>query len=557
MVYPPIVPPLVQKIIFFAAVFIALVVCLIPVVKSGREYSFGIGFWGPNGHDAVWHLSLINNFRHPWRLELPIMEGEILKNYHPFYNILLGSVSRFTGLSGSILYFQIFPPILSLLFLLLSFRLGYLLTRNYWGGILLMLFNVSLNSFGWLVTLIRSGDFYGESLFWSMQPSSNLINPPFFLSLILLTWLLILLLTQKPHYQFYSFLILIILPITKVYAAPLAFILVFADSYLRFKNSRNYQIFIWPVLALVFSLIVYLHYNPLSSSLLHFQPGWFLRTLVDSPDKLYLPWFSTFLANSSLADPRSWLLYLILVVVFVVGNFGFRILGFFQYPHLHHPLEKTVYWLSLGYLLVPLLFIQSGTPWNTIQFVYYSLFIQSLFLVKYLVHRRQLLLSLAILFINFLIVGLTSKTYLDSIPPAALPVNEIAALQFLRQQSPGTVLTVPYNAYWKNSFPTSPLPLFSYDTTAYVSAFSSHPVYLEDEMNLHNSGYDIASRRLPALEFFDGQDRFRDRGFLVNNRIDYIYIADNSVQIPRLDQDHLYLTEIFRRQQTVIYKVQR
>ena len=30
------------------------------MVKSALIYPFGMGFWGPNGHDGVWHIALIN-----------------------------------------------------------------------------------------------------------------------------------------------------------------------------------------------------------------------------------------------------------------------------------------------------------------------------------------------------------------------------------------------------------------------------------------------------------------------------------------------------------------
>ena len=31
------------------------------MVKSGLVYDYGMGFWGPNGHDGVWHVSLASS----------------------------------------------------------------------------------------------------------------------------------------------------------------------------------------------------------------------------------------------------------------------------------------------------------------------------------------------------------------------------------------------------------------------------------------------------------------------------------------------------------------
>ena len=41
-------------------------------------------------------------------------------------------------------------------------------------------------SLGWVVTFLKSGQISGESLFWSQQAISTLVNPPFALSLLIL-----------------------------------------------------------------------------------------------------------------------------------------------------------------------------------------------------------------------------------------------------------------------------------------------------------------------------------------------------------------------------------
>jgi len=83
----------------------------------------------------------------------------------------------------------------------LSFWVGYLWRKDFWTGFWLAFLNYFATSFGFLVTLFKSFDLGGESLFWSMQSISTLINPPFALSLIfLLSGLLILLKVKKWNY---------------------------------------------------------------------------------------------------------------------------------------------------------------------------------------------------------------------------------------------------------------------------------------------------------------------------------------------------------------------
>ena len=207
-----------EKIIFIFIFLFCLFTQVIPVIRSGLLYDYGIGFWGPNGHDGIWHLSLINHISNPLKINLPIFAGETLKNYHPFFDIFIAYLSKITLISSSLWLFQLFPLISASLFLYFSFKLGQKLSGNFSGGIILMLLNSINNSFGWIITLFRSKSFSGESLFWAMQSPSNQLNPPYMLSILLLLILIYLLSTQNPK-KILVFLILIFLPIIKVVRA--------------------------------------------------------------------------------------------------------------------------------------------------------------------------------------------------------------------------------------------------------------------------------------------------------------------------------------------------
>src|SRR3989344_9313976 len=73
------------------------------MVKSGLIYDYGMGFWGPNGHDGIWHIALIKSLvRGSW--EMPVFAGEALRNYHVGYDLLLALISRMTRLNPILLY---------------------------------------------------------------------------------------------------------------------------------------------------------------------------------------------------------------------------------------------------------------------------------------------------------------------------------------------------------------------------------------------------------------------------------------------------------------------
>src|SRR3989304_8380869 len=82
------------------------------MIKSGLIYAFGMGFWGPNGHDGIWHLSLIESLSR-FSLHMPVFAGEALRNYHFGFDLILAIVHKLTFIPVSNLYFQISPPLLA------------------------------------------------------------------------------------------------------------------------------------------------------------------------------------------------------------------------------------------------------------------------------------------------------------------------------------------------------------------------------------------------------------------------------------------------------------
>ena len=210
-------------------------------------------------------------------------------------------------------------------------------------------------------------------------------------------------------------------------------------------------------------------------------------------------------------------------------------------------------------ILMPLVFVQKGTAWNTIQFFYYFLFFANFYaavvfasLMKLKTDQKWLLLALIILLTIPTSLG-TLKGYLGSPPPTALSKGELEALSFLKNQKKANVLTFFYNPFEKENYQLTPLPLYAYETTAYVSAFSGKQTFLEDEMNLLISGYEIKQRGEDELKFFITEDEIWARGFLLNNRIGYIYL--NNKQKFLLSEEQLGIEKIFDNGEARIYQV--
>lgn len=556
----------IKKLSVFVIVLSTILFSL-TMFRSGLKYQFGLGFWGPNGHDAIWHLSLINQLKQQIPPQNPIYSGFALQNYHWGFDFLVAVISKITTIDSSFLYFQILPIIFSLLIGFLSFKLAFLITKNKISSIFFVLLNYFAGSFGWIYTLIKNHQMGGESLFWSMQSVSTLLNPPFALSLIIILFGLIL------WFKYHSSnsikiailigLIFALLSGIKVYAGILiGLTLSFYWLYnaIRSKKIFGFNFIICLIMGLISLLILFGLGVLKGGQLLEFKPFWFTHSMIESLDKFYLPKLASFRFNQT-NILISAILEVGLVFIFLIGNLGIRFLGFFtifskKVKKEINDFDKLIIFIFIFSFLIPLFFVQKGTAWNTIQFFYYFLFFANFYLAQFLSKfwsKHKALVSILLL-ISCLTSFSTLKDYFGNPPPSYLPNSEIEALNFLKNQNDGFVLTYPYDKYKKDKM-TTPIPLYAYETTAYVSAFSGKQTFLEDEMNLDITGFDWQQRRAEEEKFFSSTDQFFARGFLVNNNINYIYLV--SGQNFSLSTFDLQINEIFNNSQVRIYKVQR
>jgi len=392
-----------------------------------------------------------------------------------------------------------------------------------------------------------------------MQSVSNQLNPPFLLSLILINLLLILITDTKIKFSVLKniaiILILTINPITKAYGGVATYLIFGLYSLFIFNKSK--KPFLLLLISLPISYLFFSIYNSASTSLFVFKPFWFSNTLIEASDRFFIPKIVSMrysLEASGLIGPRIIAIYCFSIALFYVGNFALRLLGIFSLKKFKNIIKLPLLITIIITAIIPMVFIQKGTSWNTIQFLYYSLFFSNIFLTLYLTQKSSKIISFVIILLTIIPCFETLNTFLSNPSPAVLPQDEVIALNKLKDLPPGTVLTYPYNPYEKKSLAV-PVPLYAYETTAYVSAFSKKSVFLEDEMNLDITGFDWKSRHLEIEKFFSSKDEFFTRGFLVNNQIDYIYLVGN--QAFSIEESKLQINQIYNHGQIRIYQVQR
>lgn len=392
-------------------------------------------------------------------------------------------------------------------------------------------------------------------MFWAQQSISTLLNPPFALSLFILFYILFRLVTL-PLVLRTSHLVLLSLLI-----GSLAFIKIYASALLlpglavaAIREPKFRRLFF---LSVLFSLLFYLPFNRSATSLIVWQPFWFLENLMALSDRFFWPkmYQAMFAYKSSHNYFKFIPSYSIAAAVFVLGNLGMRILGVLQ-------LRNPKKWDSVTLLLVtsaalgfalPMFFLQRGTPWNTIQFFYYSQFIIGIFAAIWISKQKNLLLSVFCLLFTLPTTLDTLKHYLPSRPPAMISKEELHALAFLKTQPRGIVFTPPVSP---NPYAPPPRPLYLYESTAYVSAFSHQPVYVEDTVNLNITGYPWQSRIDLSNNFMVTTHLETARNFLSQSTIAYIYLPEVSKVRPVFSASELGGTVIYENSQSAVWAIQ-
>lgn len=556
-------------------------------IKSGRLYPFGLGFWGPHGHDGIWHLALIEHFSQSISLQNPVMAGTLQANYHIGYDILQAIIHRLTGISNLTLYFHIMPFILALLIGVTGFWLTWNLTKSYRSALLAIILLYLGGNAGWVVTWIRNGSFGGESMFWSQTAISTLINPPFALSIVFLFSGLIALHSYLKHPRLSKLLLVTLLlgllAQVKVYASLLVLSSLIIASFMNSRRvTRYYQliraklsgkrysetlidtenIYRWtmmwkspalvvaryPILTLtlitgITSLLLTIPFLSDSQSFFIFKPLWFTSSMLSDPDRFYWPKLEQArLAYQATGQIPKWLAAEgLALAIFLAGNLWIRTIGFMYLiwkvaaaiwaNRRPEPVKFIMLVMIISSLCIPLLFIQSGTAWNTIQFMYYGMLLLSMFTaiaIGIWLDKRQskVLTALVVLLLIILNIPTTIGTlqhYLPYRAPSRIPTEELTALYVLRQQPRGTVLTPNFNAVLANDLDL-PRPLYAYTTTAYVTAISGQPSFLADNINLEITGAYWQPRFDLAAAFFQTRSLMFAQQFVSDYDISYIYL---------------------------------
>lgn len=564
----------IQKLVFektdliiWGIIFIGSISWLLTQVKNGLLFNYGFGYWGPNGHDAIWHLQLISSLSQKVPPENFVFANQPLENYHYFYDLVLAQIVKLFGVDPQNLLFRLFPLMISLVVGLISYHLTVLMGRKLdysyhkskMAGMIALFFVYFGGSLGWIVSYFKNGSFGGETTFWAQQSVSTLLNPPFAVSLLLFL---------AGVYIYYSTdfsqkkevlkkgLILILLWGTliefKAYAGVLVLGALGVVTLFKIIKKQFYFTSV-AFLVLIVSLAVFLPNNASSNSLISFSPFWLVRTMLEFEDRLN--WTRLLLTMQSGVWYKEWVAYAAAVVIFMVGNLGFRVISLGDLKT--YKKFGLLMLVSLLGFIFPMLFLQAGTNWNIVQFFYYSLMIQSIFTGLILAKWLNKLPNIASFMLMVLVIIFTIPTslntlsqYLPKRPPAKLSVAESESLNKLSELPLGVVLSPVYDEKSNSKF-GAPKPLFAYASTSYVSSFSKKPSFVSDTINLEILGINYLPRLNTSKEILKGT--LNSHKLLLDNHISYVYIP--KLTGVKIDEGKLGVEKIFENDETLIYKV--
>jgi hypothetical protein len=366
-----------KKIKFNWLIIFSILLSLLTITfytyKQSYNQSTGLTFYyAPNAHDSLWHAAIQNNLKKEIPPENPIFSGINLKGYHYFTDLYFSLLSQFTQINTIELAIFYIPMLIGFTYV----SSNYLLAKNIFKNplnislatILLSIYSTQQHLLAWLFPKAT----IHSSMYWLDQPATYLINPQLVLSISILNILIYFLIKNK-KFSIKEIYLLSSLVGIKIYS-----VLVILPSFLLnlWNSKKGIKKIILPIVTGLFLLAFVLLIGSNSKQSPFFtSPGWFIQQMFTAEDRLnYDTWelqrqhYLQF--GSILHLIKHWSYGLI---IFLIGNFGLilipLIISIFKNSKKENIKILPIIFISIAF---PLIFLQSGIVWNTIQVLTYA-----------------------------------------------------------------------------------------------------------------------------------------------------------------------------------------
>ncbi|MBP7774233.1 hypothetical protein KA078_00415 [Candidatus Woesebacteria bacterium] len=405
--------------------------------------------------DSLWHIALTRQLLisvppvHPSAADLTV------QNYHYFYNILIAVFSRTFYIPITTLYYQVFPLIICLLLAgSVALWAGYPQKKvaAFW-AVFLTFF---CGSFAYLIPLFLPGHSWHDSSFWVSQTFSMMVNPQLLLSFsgVLAVLLVYKHKPKKVHPLGFTLLLTALVgPLLGIKAYAWIFAVSGVSLYAFFEfvqGKKKVQTIFYFLLFLVLNGGLFLLILGIpKQGAFAFLPLWYLSSMMESPDRLNLPYWRILEDHYRLH--HNWLrvaeIQLKELFYFVFGNLGLRsivwiapVWAIIQYLRTKKNTlsvhSVVMFVLLVESIALPLIFVQNNGPvWNSIQFFYYGLIFANCLagVVLYTLFSKTKAVWLKGIY-SIVLVAAALPTFITSVPYKyqkhyLIPVQTVAAVQ--------------------------------------------------------------------------------------------------------------------------------
>jgi len=509
-------------------------------------------------HDSTWHIALIENLLKSIPPLHPSTSSITLNNYHYFYDIFLAGFAKFSSISPFILYYQYSVLFLSVILISSAYILGNKLNGKF-SGYLLIGMTIFAGSFAYLIPIFNPGQMWHESSFWVSQTLVMIVNPQIIYTLAILyifVFLLKMAVESNPKKTEYLLIhvLLIALTATSIGFKSYAWV-IFTAIYGLFllieliKYKSKSTIYVGLAYLLVSSPMIWL-ITKFKGNSFFYEPMWFTNSMIESPDRVnYLEW--KFLQDHYLFK-KNWIRFYIIeikkVAIFYFGNLGVRSF-FIGLPIIvllrkKFSLTKISLYVFFGFLfssIFPLIFLQKGTVWNSIQFWYYALiFANILFVIlisEVIKKKSPFVIGVIVSIIFALAIPTSIKTIQDkNCAPYILGNQEVFFLDSLPSDEKILICPEGSNLY----------------ESSLVKSLTKSEIYLANPGQLGLVGSDLKDNE-ELKKIFERSDRIEFNKLIESNEISMIICSDKgmleklSAMIDINSAEEIGILKVFRR----------
>lgn len=526
-------------------------------LTSNRFTSEGVEFG--KLHDALWHLSLINELDKSFPPQHPGIAGVRLTNYHYLSDFFWMLVHKISNLSPEATYFYLAAPLVSALFIISAYFFSRQIIKTNWGAIGGAVFVIFGGSFAYLIPIIMGRDKpWSAQTFMLDQPFDQLVNIhavlAFSIFLISSTILSRYLEKGSNRDAIISGLLFGFVTAIKAYTGVVVILGLIAASVLEFIILRKKKLLYPTLIATILFFIIISIITNRAEFPFAFQPGWLLDRMVEDSDRFYnlkLVLVKQYYMSSNNVF-AVFLVDLMKVILYLIGNLGIRILGLVWLIKKLFNIRKlremdlylfTTITISLS---LPLIYFIKSSPYDVVQFGQYALILLSVLTIKWISGLR--ISAIAYLVLLIFLIPTTVKTFLLNLEDRQIiPIEEYHALQIIKLLPEDSIILTP--------------PESDHKYLMKIPGISGRRTYFSGEKPAQLTNTPYLERIEYQDQFFSGnitnKTHKQRKNMLENAKITHIFSnqEESTMFLDRLEKSNFPLDLIFKNQDIVLYQV--